>query len=82
MMDGINFGVARVFTNQRKIEQETKVLEAQTSRFLQMSAKWGQMIVDFNEALKETGDIQNWAEAIERDMKEIAAALDYVHRRG
>lgn len=86
MMDGINFGVARVFSNQKKIEavrffvichqwlsffvapsyivllrtdfsqhgmfQETKVLEAQTNRFLKLTSQWSQMIEDFNEALK------------------------------
>jgi biogenesis of lysosome-related organelles complex 1 subunit 1 len=57
------------------------VLEAQTARFLKLTNQWSQMIEDFNEALKETGDIENWSHAIERDMREIAGALDYVHRR-
>lgn len=29
---------------------------------------------------KELGDVQNWAEVIEKDMRDIAMTLEFVHR--
>jgi len=29
---------------------------------------------------KELGDVQNWAEVIEKDMREIAVTLEFVHK--
>lgn len=80
MVDGINQGVARVFANQRKIGQETKYLENESMKLHKQTNMWIQLIEDFNNALKEIGDVENWAQVIENDMKEVSSALEHVYR--
>ncbi len=52
LMDAVNSGVANVFTNQKKLEQEARTLQAQTTRFSKQTAQWVTMIDQFNQALK------------------------------
>mmetsp|Transcript_4925 Transcript_4925/g.5335 ORF Transcript_4925/g.5335 Transcript_4925/m.5335 type:complete len:135 (-) Transcript_4925:59-463(-) len=79
MMDSINADVSRVFLNQRVLEQEARELERQAERLNKLSANWIQLLNNFNNSLKELGDIENWSSSIESDMKNIAASLEYVH---
>jgi len=81
LMDSVNGEVAHIFANQRKLEQETKILQQQTQRFAKQTTQWLQLIESFNQALKEIGDIENWAKTIENDVKTIASTLEYVQRQ-
>lgn len=80
MVDSVNIGVSKVFTNQKKIEVQAVQLQTQTERFSKQTAQWLQLIEGFNQSLKEIGDIESWARTIEADMRQIAANLEYVHR--
>lgn len=80
MVDGINQGVARVFSNQKKIESETKHLENEAAKLHKQTNSWIQLIEDFSDALKEIGDVENWAQVIEQDMREVSSALEHVYR--
>eukprot|EP00026_Physarum_polycephalum_P019749 Phypoly_transcript_21910.p1 GENE.Phypoly_transcript_21910~~Phypoly_transcript_21910.p1 ORF type:complete len:147 (+),score=32.71 Phypoly_transcript_21910:133-573(+) len=81
LMDAVNGGVVEVFTNQRKLEQEAKTLQSQSTRFTKQTTQWVTLIDNFNQALKELGDLENWAKTIEADMNGIAAALEYVYKQ-
>lgn len=35
------------------------------------------MVNSFNQALKEIGDVENWAERLESDMHVVVKALEY-----
>ncbi|CAO3586386.1 unnamed protein product [Absidia cylindrospora] len=35
---------------------------------------------DFNDALKELGDVKNWAEVMEQDMKAVMTTLEFVYQ--
>lgn len=78
LLDSVNAGVAQVYINQQRLEQEAKALQAQTARFAKQTSKWLAMYKGLNEALKELGDVKNWAKTIEADMNSIAELLDSI----
>uniref|UniRef100_A0A673Z161 Biogenesis of lysosome-related organelles complex 1 subunit 1 n=1 Tax=Salmo trutta TaxID=8032 RepID=A0A673Z161_SALTR len=75
-----NSRVAQAYVNQRKLDHEVKTLQVQASQFSKQTAQWISMVEGFNQALKEIGDVENWARSIEMDMRTIATALEYVHK--
>jgi biogenesis of lysosome-related organelles complex 1 subunit 1 len=79
LMDSVNEGVAHVFANQKRLEEETRKLEAQAERFAKQTQQWVDMTETFYSALKELGDVENWASCIERDMRAITSTLAYLH---
>ena len=80
LMDSVNRGVAVMFSNQKKLEEQTRRLEAQSERFCKQTEQWLLMTSKFYDALKELGDVENWAGVIERDMRAIAISLEYIHK--
>ena len=79
LLDKVNSGVAQVFANQRLIEGEAKTLHSQTSRLVKQTGQWVTAVEKFNSALKELGDVEAWARAIESDLRHVAASLEYVN---
>ncbi|NXG40051.1 BL1S1 protein, partial [Dromaius novaehollandiae] len=73
-------GVARAYVNQRKLDHEVKTLQIQAAQFAKQTGQWITMVENFNQALKEIGDVENWARSIEMDMRTIATALEYVYK--
>ncbi|XP_043939661.1 biogenesis of lysosome-related organelles complex 1 subunit 1 [Protopterus annectens] len=80
LVDHLNVGVAQAYVNQRKLDHEVKALQTQATQFAKQTAQWISMVEGFNQALKEIGDVENWARNIELDMRTIATALEYVHK--
>lgn len=80
LMDSVNRGVAVMFNNQKKLEDQTRRLEAQSERFAKQTEQWLTMTEKFYDALKELGDVENWAGVIERDMRAITITLEYIHK--
>ncbi|KTF93198.1 hypothetical protein cypCar_00011228, partial [Cyprinus carpio] len=62
------------------LDHEVKTLQVQASQFAKQTAQWINMVENFNQALKEIGDVENWARSIEMDMRTITTALEYVHK--
>uniref|UniRef100_A0A7N4V209 Biogenesis of lysosome-related organelles complex 1 subunit 1 n=1 Tax=Sarcophilus harrisii TaxID=9305 RepID=A0A7N4V209_SARHA len=73
-------GVAQAYVNQRKLDHEVKTLQVQAAQFAKQTGQWIGMVENFNQALKEIGDVENWARSIELDMRTIATALEYVYK--
>eukprot|EP01121_Diplochlamys_sp_Union-15-3_P012035 TRINITY_DN3552_c0_g1_i1.p1 TRINITY_DN3552_c0_g1~~TRINITY_DN3552_c0_g1_i1.p1 ORF type:complete len:151 (+),score=36.74 TRINITY_DN3552_c0_g1_i1:31-453(+) len=80
LMDSVNLEVAQIFIHQRKLEQEARKLEQQAERLNKLSTQWLSLLENFNVALKELGDVENWSATMENEMKQIASSLEYVHR--
>uniref|UniRef100_A0A6M2CVK3 Biogenesis of lysosome-related organelles complex 1 subunit 1 n=1 Tax=Rhipicephalus microplus TaxID=6941 RepID=A0A6M2CVK3_RHIMP len=68
MVDHLNVGVAQAYLNQRKLDAEAKQLHTNATNFSKQAANWLHLVDNFNHALKELGDIENWAKSIEADM--------------
>ncbi|NXN90404.1 BL1S1 protein, partial [Bombycilla garrulus] len=52
----------------------------QAAQFARQTGHWISMVENFNQALKEIGDVENWARSIELDMRTIATALEYIYK--
>ena len=72
--------VESAYNNQRQLEAEAKQLQLNVSRLSKQTQQWISMIDNFNHTLKELGDVENWARAIETDMLAIASALEYAYK--
>ncbi|XP_075396690.1 biogenesis of lysosome-related organelles complex 1 subunit 1-like [Tenrec ecaudatus] len=48
--------------------------------FAKKTGPWMGMMEQFNPALKEIRDGENWPQSIELDMRTIATALEYAHQ--
>lgn len=80
LVDHLNIGVAQAYVNQRKLDHEVKTLQIQAAQFAKQTTQWIGLVENFNQALKEIGDVENWARSIEKDMRIIATALEYVYK--
>eukprot|EP00045_Choanoeca_perplexa_P000417 m.14436 g.14436 ORF g.14436 m.14436 type:complete len:125 (+) comp10281_c0_seq1:59-433(+) len=80
LVDSINADVAAVFATQRDIEGEVKRLQTALAKHNKLAASWTSSITKFNTALKEIGDVENWAERLEDDMRTVVDTLEMVHK--
>jgi len=81
LVDHLNAGVAQAYVNQKKLDTETRILQANAGQFARQTAQWLKLVEDFNTSLKEIGDVENWAKSIETDMRTISSALEYAYRK-
>ncbi|KAL1463278.1 hypothetical protein WDU94_015044 [Cyamophila willieti] len=76
LVDHLNVGVAQAYLNQKKLDAEAKQLHTNAITFSKQTQQWLSLVDNFNSALKEIGDVENWAKVIEEDMRVISAALE------
>lgn len=80
VVDSLNADVEKAYNNQRSLESEAKVLQQHVSQLAKQTTQWSSMLENFNQALKELGDVENWARTIETDITTIASALEYAYK--
>ncbi|KAL0090660.1 GCN5L1 domain contining transcription factor [Phycomyces blakesleeanus] len=80
LTDQVNQGVSDIFGRQKELEQESRKLGVQTSRYVKQTKQWVALVDDFNSSLKELGDVKHWAELMEHDMRTVMATLEFVHQ--
>ncbi|CAG8519712.1 10795_t:CDS:2 [Paraglomus brasilianum] len=80
LTDALNERVSLIFKTQREIESESRQLSTATARYTKQTKQWLTMVENFSNALKELGDVENWAQVIEKDMRDIALTLEFVHK--
>ena len=70
----------KAYSNQRALENEAKILQQHINNFSKQTNQWTTMLENFNQSLKELGDVENWARTIEADITTVASALEYAYK--
>ncbi|XP_056641009.1 biogenesis of lysosome-related organelles complex 1 subunit 1 [Diorhabda carinulata] len=80
LVDHLNVGVAQAYLNQKKLDAEAKQLHLSATNFSKQTQQWLNLVEQFSGALKELGDVENWAKTIEGDVRTITTALEIVYQ--
>ncbi|CAG9320177.1 unnamed protein product [Blepharisma stoltei] len=75
ILNSLNSQVEALHENQKQIEVQTKQFRQESTKLATQTKKWITMYDQLNDALKQVGDIVNWAEIIENDMNQVASAV-------
>lgn len=73
-----NQGIVQIFFNQQQLESESKRMHAQSQKFAKQSANWITMYTQLNTAVKELGDVANWADHIHQDVQSLVKSVDFI----
>lgn len=71
---------ANIQTNAAALERQEAELAENTQRLARQNQQWVGLADETREGLKEIGDVQNWAEMIERDLLALEDMMDDVER--
>lgn len=74
--------VAQAYLNEKKLDHEARQLQQNAANFSRQAQQWLQLVENFSSALKEVGDVDNWARSIEKDLKIAETALEYAYKVG
>lgn len=71
---------ATITANAAALEKQERELAESTARLARSNQQWGGIAEETREGLKEIGDVQNWAEMIERDLLVLEEMMDGVEK--
>lgn len=74
--------MAQAYLNEKKLDTEARQLQNNAANFSRQAQQWLQLVESFSSALKEVGDVDNWARSIEKDLKVAETALEYAYKVG
>lgn len=69
---------ATITANEGALQRQEAELAEHTARLARQNASWAGLADETREGLKEIGDVQNWAEMIERDLLVLEEMMDVV----
>lgn len=69
---------ATITSNTAALDRQEAELTEHTARLAKQNAQWSGFADETREGLKEIGDVQNWAEMIERDLLVLEEMMDGV----
>lgn len=73
---------ANIQSNAAALERQEAELAENTARLARQNQQWVGLADETREGLKEIGDVQNWAEMIERDLLALEDMMDDVEKKG
>ena len=80
LVDKMNSRVEGAYINQKKLQSHTRQLQYNSANLQKQSEQWLKLLDNFNEALKEIGDVSNWAKSLENEMTKISHTLAYAYK--
>lgn len=72
--------MAQAYLNQKRLDAEAKQLHSSATNFSKQTQQWLNLVESLSSALKEIGDVENWARTIEGDVRTISTALETVYQ--
>jgi uncharacterized protein YecA (UPF0149 family) len=72
---------ALIESNAAALERQEAELAEHTAQLARQNEQWAGLTEDARRGLKEIGDVQNWAEVIERDLLVLEEMVGVVERR-
>lgn len=76
LVECLNGGVSEVFINQRELNFQVTKLSGQSVIFSRHAQKWVSLCENLNQTLNEIGDIDNWANVMDRDVFVITRTVE------
>ena len=80
LVNRMNSRVEGAYINQKKLQSHTRQLQYNSANLQKQSEQWLKLLDNFNEALKEIGDVSNWAKSLEDEMTKISHTLAYAYK--
>ena len=80
LLAAVNKDTLGVYGAQKKIEEQTRALEASTKEFAKQTAAWVDSFDKLEAGVRELGDLEAWASNVEKELATITATLEYVAR--
>ena len=71
--------VAQAYLNEKKLDAEARQLQVNATNFSAQARQWLHLVESFSSALKEVGDVDNWARSIQTDLKIAETALEHAY---
>lgn len=72
---------ANIQSNAAALERQEADLAENTARLARQNQQWAGLADETRDGLKEIGDVQNWAEMLERDLLALEDMMDDVEKR-
>lgn len=72
----LNDGIAKAYLNQHKLDNQTRMLQANVSRLTKQTQQWTTVCNNLNSAVKDLGDITSWVQTLENDVKSIISTVE------
>eukprot|EP00249_Psilotum_nudum_P019043 c27070_g1_i1 orf=190-585(+) len=78
LVDSLNKGVQESFVIEKHIEMEVQTLAGTVQKFAKQTNQWLTVVHNFDNALKEIGDFENWIKVMECECESIWNAMEHL----